>query len=241
MRNDACPSQVRVPATAAESNEPCRLSVAACAPTDSARRSRNFRCGRERMPVRRSAISAALVIGAVAADGEQAHGVALYLLLAAVTGRRLHRALVLRRPRRGQRRRGGRRALRRTHVARAPPARDRRRGPRQHARRRRRSGARRLDGRRGARAARPPARRLDFVAPLSCPSGERADAAPPRTCKTFGWNVWRGSCSAAGRPWSGSGSPSRSSACSRLRRSRTAGSSRSRSRATRRTRRTSGR
>ena len=37
------------------------------------------------MPVRRSAISAALVVGAVAADGEQAHGLALYLLLAAVT------------------------------------------------------------------------------------------------------------------------------------------------------------
>ena len=36
------------------------------------------------MRVRRSAISAALVLGAVVADGEHARGVALYLVLAAI-------------------------------------------------------------------------------------------------------------------------------------------------------------
>ena len=45
---------------------------------------RNVRSTRERVGVRRSAISAALVLGAVVADGQHARGVALYLVLAAI-------------------------------------------------------------------------------------------------------------------------------------------------------------
>ena len=45
---------------------------------------RNVRSARERVGVRRSAISAALVLGAVIADGGHARSVALYLVLAAI-------------------------------------------------------------------------------------------------------------------------------------------------------------
>ena len=199
------------------------------------------RCGRERIPVRRSAISAALVVGAVAADGEQAHGLALYLLLAAVTAVAFTALSFFGDLVEGSAdEEAGALYVGLTSLALVLLV----IGAAVHANTldgAGRSRARCVNRGRRAGAARPSTRRVDFVARESCPSGEGATQPHPGRVKPSGWNVWRGSCSAAGRPWSGSGSCSRSSACSPLPKSRIAGSSRSRSRATPRTRRTSAR
>ena len=164
-----------------------------------------LRCGRERMPVRRSAISAALVIGAVAADGER--------LTASRSTSSSRRSPPSPSPR-SRSSATSSRAARTTEagalyvgltwlalvllvIGAAVHANtiDGRSGPR----------ARRLDGHGGAGAARSSARRLDFVARVSCPSGEGATQPHPGRVKPRAWKVWRGSSSAAGSSSWGSG------------------------------------